>query len=107
LGIAILGDNFLNGTLEEQRGAIAQQLTSVVDQAFEEHCQRVSDRLHHLYSQLIQDTKHQQSVWESAKNTALRESSLVGANETEWRQMIEASDALRAEIIVALGTFAA
>lgn len=107
LGIAILGDNFLNGTLEEQRGAIAQQLTSVVDQAFDEHCQRVSDRLHHLYSQLIQDTKHQQSVWESTKNTALSESSLVGANETEWRQMIEASDALRAEIIVALGTFPA
>ncbi len=107
LGITLLGENFLNGTLEEQRDAIAQQLTSVVDQAFDEHCQRVSDRLHHLYSQLIQDTKHQQSVWESAKNTALRESSLVGANETQWRQMIEASDALRAEIIVALGTFPA
>ncbi|MUG98103.1 GTPase [Scytonema sp. UIC 10036] len=102
LGIAILGENFLNKTLEEQRQLITAQFTTIVDRAFDEHCQRVSERLRHLYDQLIADTKHQQSIWKSAKNTTVAESTFVSINETAWQQVIASASALKTEMSTAL-----
>ncbi|MFB2917871.1 dynamin family protein [Aerosakkonema funiforme] len=103
LAIALGSEQFLNTNLEEQRQIIAKKLTSIVDQAFDEHCQRVSERLHNLYCQLIEDTKHQQSIWQSTKNAAVQENTFVGANEIAWQQMIAKASALKSEIIAALG----
>jgi predicted GTPase len=103
LAVAIGSEQFLNTTLEEQRQIIAKKLTLIVDQAFDEHCQRVSERLQNLYHQLIEDTKHQQDLWQSTKNATVQQSTFVGANEIAWQGMIAQASALKSEIIAALG----
>jgi len=102
LAIVLSSEQFLSTTLEEQRQIIAKNLTSIVDQAFDQHCQSVSERLQNLYRQLIEDTKHQQSVWQSTKSAAVQESTIVGANEIAWQEMIVKASALKSEIIAAL-----
>lgn len=102
MGIELLSETFLNKTLEEQRQIIIEKLNSIVDQAFDEHCQRVSERLQNLYRQLIDDTKRQQSIWNSAKHTAFQENGLAVSHETNLQQIIESASVLKAEIVTAL-----
>jgi hypothetical protein len=97
-GIAVFSEFLLNKTLEEQRQIIRTKLTEIIDQAFEEHCQHVSQRLSNLYKQLIDDTKRQQSLWESAKNTAVNEPIIIGQTEIIWQQVIASATILQTEI---------
>ncbi|MBK1987638.1 dynamin family protein [Sphaerospermopsis aphanizomenoides BCCUSP55] len=98
MGIAVLSEGFLNKTLEEQRQIIRTKLTAIIDQAFEEHSQHVSQRLSNLYKQLIDDTKRQQSLWESAKNTAVNEPIIIGETEIIWQQVMASATILQTEI---------
>ncbi|MBD2207431.1 dynamin family protein [Calothrix sp. FACHB-1219] len=97
MGIAVLSEGFLNKTLEEQRQLIKDKLPEIIDRAFAEHCEQVAKRMSNLYQQLIDDTKRQQSTWESAKNIAA-ESLVVGENEAIWQEMITSATALKVEI---------
>ncbi|WP_341528344.1 dynamin family protein [Nostoc sp. UHCC 0302] len=102
LGVGLLSETFVNKTLDEQRRTIEEKLTVIVDEAFDKHCQHISESLHNLYRQLIEDTKRHQSIWESVKNTAIQENAIVGANETLWQQMIESASILKADIITVI-----
>ena len=98
MGIAVLSESFLSKTLEEQRQLIKDKLTEIIDKAFEEHCQHVYKRLGNLYQQLIDDTKSQQSMWQSAKNAAITETAVVGENEIFWQEIIASGTTIKAEI---------
>jgi GTPase Era involved in 16S rRNA processing len=98
MGIAVLSEGFLSKTLEEQRQLIKDKLTEIIDKAFAEHCQNVYKRLGNLYQQLIDDTKRQQSIWQSAKNAAITETVVVGENETFWQEIIASGTNIKTEI---------
>lgn len=102
LGIALLGEGFLNGTLDKQRGLIAIKLASVIDRVFAEYCQSISQRLQSLYNQLIEDMKCQQSIWEASQKAAIENTHFVSSTEKLWQPIIAKASALKTEILSVL-----
>ncbi|PPS42266.1 dynamin family protein [Chroococcidiopsis sp. TS-821] len=101
LGTTFLSERLMNEKLAEQRQMVAQALEPSVDQALKEYCHFIAERLHRVYRELSEDTKHQQALWQSARNTAINKNSFVTVEST-WQHLIDTASALKTEIVTAL-----
>lgn len=68
--------------------------------ALDEYCTQISLRERQLYSQLGEDTKREEFIWQYAKNAALQTAG-TGSDEKVWQQLIQGASDLRQEILAA------
>jgi GTPase SAR1 family protein len=101
LGAAILSEQFLTDKLEEQRQQVQKKLELSVDKAFNEYCDRISERLRQIYQQIAEEIQRQQLTWQSAK-TAVIEETHPDSDEQPWQQMLDNASALKQEILAAV-----
>jgi GTP-binding protein EngB required for normal cell division len=101
LGAGLLSDHILTNKIEEQRQMIEKELERAVDKAFDEYCNRVSERLKQLYQQLADDIKREQVIWLSAQIAAIKASSSE-LEQKPWQQMIDQASALKQQIFTAV-----
>lgn len=101
LGAAILSEQFLTDKLEEQRQQVQKKLELSVDKAFNEYCDRISERLRQIYQQITEEIQRQQLTWQSAK-TAVIEETHPDSDEQPWQQMLDNASALKQEILAAV-----
>lgn len=103
LGAGIFSEQFLTSKLEEQRQKMYQELELSIDKAFNEYCDQIFDRLRKIYQQIAENTQRQQVIWQSAKMAAI-EVSHSQSDEQPWQQMIDKAEALKKQILTAVGT---
>jgi hypothetical protein len=103
IGIATvaLGEYFFNKQVEEQRRHLKEELGRSIDRAVEEYSSLLSQRLQTLYHQIAQDMKRKQTVWEAAKDAAIKASGDV-SDERIWQQLIAEAATLRHDILTSL-----
>ncbi len=99
-GVWLLGEQIINKEVEAQRRLLSEELEITVGKALDEYCTQISLRERQLYSQLGEDTKREESIWQSTKNAAFQTDG-TGSNEKVWQELIQGATDLRQEILAA------
>jgi hypothetical protein len=100
-GVWFLGEKIINKEVEAQRRLLSEELERTVGKALDEYCTQISLRVRQLYSQLGEDTKREESIWQYTKNAAFQTAG-TGSDERVWQQLIQGATDLRQEILAAL-----
>ena len=100
-GVWLLGEKIINKEVEAQRQLLSEELERTVGKALDEYCTQISLRVRQLYSQLGEDTKREESIWQYTKNAAFQTAG-TGSDERVWQQLIQGATDLRQEILAAL-----
>ena len=97
----LLSTEFISQKTEEQRRYLSEELVVNLDRIADEYYSRTSERIKKLYSQLIEDMRQQQKVWQSAVALTV-ENTIDNQDTLYYSDLIEQVAALRQEIHSAL-----
>lgn len=99
LGTAIVSEEFFRQKLEKQRQLISQEMERSINRAIDDCYRYISNYFRKFYDMAIEDTKREQSVWQSTINRNLEPNQIK--NETElWQDILDRVTILRQEIII-------
>src|SRR5207247_1406140 len=101
IGGGVMNEQVLTERLGEQRKLIHRELDNYVDRSLDLYTSQVAARLSQFYNQLMQDIRNEQRAWHAAH--APPTSAEQGTQDaTLWSERVEATKALRAEILALL-----
>ncbi len=104
--IAILGENFLNATVERQKEIIQNKLPDIVNTALKQYCANIEKRVDNFYQQLLLETQKEQEKWQETTQKLLQETSnqsQITEKQIIWEKRLEQLLKLQAEIKPYLG----